>query len=153
MNPVTELATAEPAMPAAAVADAVTESKTACRARRARRSRAGVAGLFMTTGVLHFLAEKQYTATVPKYLPNARQLVHISGIAEFAGGAGVLIPRTRRLAGLGLLALLVAVYPANFNMALHPERWPKVPARLLWARLPLQFAAMFWVNEATKKRD
>jgi uncharacterized membrane protein len=147
MDSATELTATKP------VTSAVAVTVTDKAARHAGRSRAGVAGLFLTTGVLHFLVEKEYTATVPDYLPNGKQLVYLSGVAEFAGGAGVLFPRTRRLAGLGLLGLLVAVYPANINMALHSERWPKVPAWVLWGRLPLQFAAMVWVNTASKTRD
>lgn len=153
MDSATDMTATNPATPRATAADAAVADMAVSGSRRARRSRAGIAGLFMTTGVLHFLVEKEYTATVPGYLPNGKQLVYLSGVAEFAGGAGVLFPRTRRLAGLGLLGLLVAVYPANINMALHSERWPKVPAWSLWGRLPLQFAAMIWVNAATKKRD
>lgn len=123
------------------------------RDRRLRRSRRGVAGLFMTAGALHFVIEKQYTRIVPAFLPNPKLLVRISGVAEFLGGLGVLVPRTRRFSGLGLIALLVAVFPANVNMALNPERWRKVPRWALIARLPLQLVAIRWVNDATKRRD
>ncbi|MGB1583931.1 MAG: DoxX family protein, partial [Solirubrobacterales bacterium] len=94
---------------------------------------------FMTTGTLHFVAEKFFTAIVPRSLPNPKMLVYVSGVAEFAGGLGVLIPGTRRLAGKGLLALLIAVFPANINMAVNADRFKQFPAWSLWARLPLQF--------------
>ena len=107
------------------------------------------AATFLTTGSLHFIQEKFFTAIVPKSLPNPKALVYVSGVAEIAGGIGVLIPRTRRLAGKGLLALLLAVFPANINMALNPERFKMFPAWALWARLPLQFLIMLQVWAAT----
>jgi uncharacterized membrane protein len=108
---------------------------------------------FMTTGSLHFIAEKFFVAIVPKGLPNPKALVYISGVAEFAGGVGVLIPKTRRLAGKGLIALLLAVFPANINMALNPERFKQFPAWGLWARLPLQFAIIGQVWAATQRGE
>ena len=62
--------------------------------------------------------------------------------AELAGGAGVLLPRTRRRAGWWLIATCVAIFPANVHMALHPERFAVIPEPLLWLRLPLQ--AVLW---------
>lgn len=69
----------------------------------------------------------------------------LSGAAEAGLGAAVLAPRLRRLAGWGLLALLVAIFPANVHMALHPEAYPMVGGALLYARLPLQGVLMLWV--------
>lgn len=115
---------------------------------KARRRPVGLATLFVTSGVLHFVAERFYTSIVPDSLPNPKLLVQVSGVAEIAGGVGLLVPKARRAAGLGLLALLVAVFPANINMALRPERWPQIPRWALWARLPLQFVAMRWVKRA-----
>lgn len=109
------------------------------------------AAIFMTTGTLHFVIERFFTAIVPKGLPNPRLLVHLSGIAEFAGGVGVLIPATRRLAGQGLIALLLAVFPANINMAVNSERFKQFPAWALWLRLPLQFAIIAQVWLATQR--
>lgn len=107
---------------------------------------------FMTTGILHFVAEKFFTAIVPKSLPNPKLLVHVSGVAEFAGGVGVLLPRTRPLAGKGLLALLIAVFPANINMAVNADRFKQFPAWALWARLPLQFLMIRQVWKATQTK-
>ncbi|MFT4049480.1 MAG: hypothetical protein QM648_06525 [Solirubrobacterales bacterium] len=106
---------------------------------------------FITTGTLHFVAEKFFTAIVPKSLPNPKALVYISGVAELAGAVGVLIPKTRNLAGKGLIALLIAVFPANINMALNPERFKQFPAWALWARLPLQFGIIAQVWAATQR--
>jgi len=99
--------------------------------------RYGLALLFVGAGALHFLKPETYLRIMPPALPAPRLLVLLSGAAELAGGLGLLLPATRRLAGWGLLALLVAVFPANVHMvglasALH------IPAWVLWARLPLQ---------------
>jgi len=103
-------------------------------------ARAAVGASFITTGVLHFVRPKMYEAIMPRYLPAHRELVLASGVAEFAGGAGLLHPKTRRAAGWWLIATLVAVFPANVEMAAHPERFKKIPKSLLYARLPLQGA-------------
>jgi len=104
-------------------------------------------------GVLHFLKPRWYEAIMPDALPAHRELIYASGVAEIAGGLGTLHPRTRRHAGLFLLAVLAGVYPANIHMALHPERYPKVPggARALYARLPLQFVMAYLVWIATQR--
>lgn len=116
-----------------------------------RAARFGTAAIFTTTGILHFTHEKFFTAIVPKSLPNPKALVQISGVAELAGAVGVLIPSTRRLAGKGLIALLIAVFPANVNMALNPDRFKQFPAWALWARLPLQFAAIALVWRGSQR--
>jgi uncharacterized membrane protein len=103
--------------------------------------------LFIGAGVLHFLHPEPYLRIVPPALPAPRLLVLLSGVAEVAGGLGLLLPATRRWAAWGLLALLVAVLPANVYMVglageLH------IPAWALWARLPLQpllLWAVWWV--------
>lgn len=107
---------------------------------------------FLTTGIGHFVIDKFFVAIVPKSLPNPEALVAISGVAEIAGGVGVLVPQTRRLAGLGLIALLVAVFPANINMAANADKFDNIPAWALWARLPLQFGMILGVWRATQPR-
>ncbi len=74
---------------------------------------------------------------MPGYLPAHRELVYASGVAEIVGGAGVLHPKTRRAAGWWLIATLLAVFPANVEMAVHAERFKQFPRAALWARLPL----------------
>jgi uncharacterized membrane protein len=98
------------------------------------------AGFWIVGGVMHFVIPRQYEAIVPASLRKWRkELVIASGIAEAAGGVMVISGSTRRAARWWLLATLAAVYPANIEMALNPERYPKLPAAALWARLPLQF--------------
>lgn len=109
-----------------------------------------VTGLFLGSGIMHFTHEKFYTSIVPKSLPNPKQLVYISGVAEILGAIGVLLPFSRKFAGRGLIALLIAVFPANIQMALNPERYKQFPAWGLWARLPLQFLAIAQVWKATQ---
>ncbi|MDA0181559.1 hypothetical protein OJ997_14740 [Solirubrobacter phytolaccae] len=103
-------------------------------------ARVALGATFITTGVLHFLRPRMYEAIMPRSLPAHRELVYASGVAEIVGGAGVLHPKTRRAAGWWLIATLVAVFPANVEMAAHPERFKKIPKSLLYARLPLQGA-------------
>jgi uncharacterized membrane protein len=95
---------------------------------------------FVGAGAAHFVWPDAYARIVPDSLPAHRSLVLVSGVAEMLGGIGVLFPRTRTAAGWGLLALLVAVFPANVNMALNAPRFhDTAPAWALWTRLPLQF--------------
>jgi uncharacterized membrane protein len=82
---------------------------------------------------------------------DARRVVQVSGVAELAGGLGVLIPITRRLSGLALIALLAAVFPANLYMAREPETFKRVPRWALYARLPLQPLMMLWAWRATRR--
>ncbi len=96
-------------------------------------------------GINHFISDEFMVRMIPEYLPAPRLLVHLSGAAEVLLGALVLVPRTQRLAGWGIVALLLAVFPANLQMALHPEQWPEIPEAALWARLPLQLVFFYWV--------
>jgi len=103
--------------------------------------------LFATAGVLHFLRPDGYLAIVPHFLPAPRALVFASGACEILLGLGLLLPRTRAVAGIGLIALLVAVFPANVQMLLNAQaagaaRWWQVA---LWLRLPLQAVLALWV--------
>jgi uncharacterized membrane protein len=101
-------------------------------------------------GVAHFLATDAYVAIVPRAIPWPREVVLISGVAEIAGGLGLLHPRTRRAAGLGLVILLAAVWPANWRMALDASGSPGWRPALLWLRLPLQIPLALWVWWATR---
>jgi uncharacterized membrane protein len=105
---------------------------------------------FAATGTLHFLRPKMYEDIVPDYLPAAHELVLVSGAAEIAGAALVVFPRTRRLGALWLVATLVAVFPANVDMALSPGRHDAIAPALLWARLPLQGVLIWWVLRASR---
>lgn len=101
---------------------------------------------FITAGINHFAHPSVYVRTVPPWLPAPGLLVVISGICEILGGIGVLLPGTRRYGGAGLIALLVAVFPANVQMAQHPELYADIAtAPALYIRLPLQLVLIAWV--------
>jgi uncharacterized membrane protein len=117
-----------------------------------RRSRSVLALFFIGAGVNHFVNPKPYEAIVPPPLrKDAGRVVMLSGVAEILGGAGVMLPWTRRLSGLGLVALLAAVFPANLYMASTPQRFAKIPRWALFARLPLQPLMMWWALRATRR--
>jgi uncharacterized membrane protein len=114
-----------------------------------------VGPLFVIAGALHFAAPKSYMAMMPRSLPAHRELVYASGVAEIAGGVGLMHPRTRPWAGWWLIATLVAVFPANLNMALNPDDYAEhIPGgrRALTARLPLQLVLIAWVRAAAARR-
>ena len=98
-----------------------------------------LAALFATSGTLHFLKPRHFESIVPRQLPARRALVYTSGVAELACAAGLLLPATRRAAGLWSAALLVAVFPANVQMAVDVFRsGGGVAKSLALLRLPLQ---------------
>jgi uncharacterized membrane protein len=105
---------------------------------------ARLGGFFLFAGLMHFLKPRPYIAIVPDALPRKREIVFASGVAEMAGGAAVLVPATRRLAGWWLIATLLAIFPANVEMAVHAERFERFPPAALWARLPLQGLLIAW---------
>jgi uncharacterized membrane protein len=133
----------------------MTTGAAAIRGRRRPPSRtrsASALGLFfVAAGVNHFVAPRAYRKIVPPGFGDPGLLVAVSGVAEIAGGLAALVPATRRASGWGLMALLVAVFPANIHMARHPEAVPglRVPRVLLWLRLPLQPLMVWWAWAAT----
>jgi len=109
--------------------------------------------IFMVaSGANHFLAPDTYDAMVPRALPAPHLLVVISGIAEIAGGLGLILPVTRRLAAWGLVLLFLSVFPANINMAINhlPLGTHELPAWALWGRLPLQVLLVAWAWTFTR---
>ncbi|MDB4962212.1 MAG: DoxX family rane protein [Myxococcales bacterium] len=99
-------------------------------------------------GINHFVNPPPYLGMMPAEIPASWHLalVYVSGIAEIAGGLGLILPATRRAAAWGLIALLIAVFPANLNMAVNqlPLGTDPVPSWALWARLPLQVVFVAW---------
>ena len=100
--------------------------------------------MFATAGVNHFLNPGFYLLIMPPYLPWHRELVIASGVLEVVLGVLLLVPRTSASAAWWLIALLVAVFPANLHMALHPELFPEFSTVILYVRLPLQGAFIAW---------
>jgi uncharacterized membrane protein len=113
-----------------------------------RRARYFLAVFFFIAGLNHFLNPRPYLSMLPKSLPYPEALNLISGLAEMAGAVGVLLPSLQRLTGWCLILLLLAIFPANINVALNGWDGVAIPAWALWARLPLQFALIYWVHFA-----
>jgi uncharacterized membrane protein len=113
-----------------------------------------LAVLFLLSGTLHFAAPQLYLRIMPPYLPAPLTLVHVSGVAEIFGGAGLLIPATRRVAAWGLVVLLIVILPANIYMAtahlpvsgIMGHSWAQ------WLRIPLQLPLIGWAWLYTRRR-
>lgn len=113
-----------------------------------RVARWAMVALMVASGIGHFAITDAYVAMVPASFPSPRLLVWLSGVAELAGGIGLVMPwpSLRRAAAIGIIALLIAVFPANINMAVHHISPPgmHVSPTALWARLPFQALFIAW---------
>jgi uncharacterized membrane protein len=119
--------------------------------QQAKRSARYIFGIgFIIAGANHFVMTPFYVSIVPPYLPWPLALVVISGVAEIGLGTLLLVRRWSTLAAWGLIALLIAVFPANLHMALHPELYPWAPVAALWLRLPLQGVLIGWAYWHTR---
>ena len=105
---------------------------------------------FTYAGIDHLISPDFYVSIMPPWIPAHLELVYLSGVFEVMGGVGVLIPRFRAFAGAGLVALLIAVYPANLHMAFNPHLFPDIPVVALYIRLALQFLAFYWAYTVTR---
>ena len=110
----------------------------------------GLSTFFIYTGIHHFVNPGFYLSIMPPAFPLHTEAVYISGFFEVVGGVCVLIPRLRKIAGWGLVALLVAVYPANIYMAITPEAFPDIHVALLYVRLAFQFLFFYWAFSVTR---
>jgi uncharacterized membrane protein len=118
-----------------------------------------MAAFFIAGGIGHFVIPGFYLDMMPPWIPAHVLMVQISGVAEIAGGLGILLPPTRRLAGMGLILLLIAVFPANLYMATsgapltHQPSWiPNPTTTARWVRLPIQLVFIFLVWWTTLSR-
>ena len=107
---------------------------------------------YIGAGILHFTKTAFYLKIMPPYIPWHPAMVWISGVCEILGGLGLLIPRVRRAAAWCLVALLIAVFPANVYMATDPVAAgaESLSPLVLWGRLPLQLVFIAWVLWATR---
>ncbi len=110
-----------------------------------RISRYILAIFFVAAGANHFLSPAMYLSMMPPWLPAPELLNQVSGAAEIAGGIGILIPRVRRAAAIGLILLLLAVFPANLHVAFNGWPGADIPQWVLFARLPFQLLFIAWV--------
>lgn len=111
------------------------------------RMRVALASMFLLTGISHFTSTESMLLMVPEFLPLRREAIYLSGVAELAGAAGLFVPPLRRAAGLGLAVLLVAVFPANINVALNNIQVDLVPSSPVyqWGRLLMQPLLVWFV--------
>jgi uncharacterized membrane protein len=99
-----------------------------------------VSWLFVSTGFMHLWHPAPFIRIVPPYFPAARVLVAVTGVFEIIGGLALFWPQLRAVASIGLVVLLLAVFPVNINMALHPQPFSDIASPMFfWLRLPLQF--------------
>lgn len=115
---------------------------------RTRRVLLWVMGVFyIGAGIIHFVNPGFYLPMMPPYLPYHLELVYLSGLAEIALGALVLLPSVRPLAAWGIIVLLIAIFPANLHIALHnvPLAGAEHGAGVWnWVRLPVQALLIVW---------
>lgn len=109
---------------------------------------------YVFAGILHFARPEMYLKIMPPYIAWHLAMVRISGVCEILGGLGLLVPITRRMAAWGLVALLIAVFPANIYMATNPEEAGAagLSATARWGRLPVQLVLIAWVLWCSKGR-
>ena len=104
--------------------------------------------MFVMIGLMHLRKPEQLTYMVPKFLPNARLLVLLSGVAEIVLGIALLIAETHNWAAWGLILLLIAMFPANINVAVNklpaPGGLPSSPW-YVWSRLLFQPLYIIWI--------
>ncbi len=111
-----------------------------------------VYGIFlMVAGANHFVMPDVYLKMMPPYLPWHLPLVYLSGIAEFGLGVLLLVPQFTRLAAWGIIALMIAIFPANIYLFQHQEILPASPLMHL-LRLPLQAVFIWWAYTLTRKK-
>lgn len=106
--------------------------------------------IFLGGGVMHFARPELYLPMMPPYIPAPELMIQLSGVAEFLLGALLIWPRTTRLAGWGLVLLLIAVFPANLHMAQNSALFPEMPEWGLWLRLPIQGLLIAWAYYYTR---
>jgi uncharacterized membrane protein len=117
-----------------------------------RRSRLRLAALLLGMGTLHFVVPGPFMRIVPPALGRPRFWVYLSGVAEIVSGALLLSPKTSRLGGTAAAATIVAVYPANIQMALDAGLPRTTKALLIWLRLPLQAPLVAWALRHARGR-
>ena len=108
--------------------------------------------LFTLAGSNHFVHTDFYVNIMPAYLPWHEALVYVSGALEVGLGLLLLCRRFERLAAWGMIALIIAVTPANLQMAIHPELYPEYSPFMLWSRLAFQGVLIAWAYWYTRPR-
>jgi len=103
--------------------------------------------LFATAGVSHFSKSKMYERIIPPYIPGHKTVVLLSGIIEMVLGFMLLNPETQSQAGWGIIGILFLFFPVHIYMLQNERAALKLPKWVLWIRIPLQFALIYWAYQ------
>lgn len=103
-----------------------------------------MSAIYIIAGIFHFVKPKVYRSIIPRYIPNPMAMVYLSGVAEVVLGVAILFEPTRNAALWGIIAMLLALLPVHVYMLAEEKFHKKFPKWLLWLRLPLQFALIYW---------
>jgi uncharacterized membrane protein len=103
-----------------------------------------MAGLYVLAGIMHFIRPKMYLRIMPRYLPNHKLLVFLSGLTEISLGVGLCLEQTRNLSIYGIMLMLVVFLPVHFYMLSSKKAAAGIPQWILILRIPLQFVLMYW---------
>ena len=103
-----------------------------------------MASIYFLAGLNHFRNPRLYIRIIPKFFANPKLLNKISGFAEIILAVGLCIPLVSHYAAIGIIALLIAVFPAHIYMILNKEASMQLPRWALLLRIPLQFGLIYW---------
>lgn len=103
-----------------------------------------MASLYVLAGINHFRVPRMYIKIIPPSFPNPKLLNILAGIAEITLGILLCIPAVTSLAAWGIIALLIAIFPANVYMYMNADAFRKIPRWVLLLRLPLQLGFLYW---------
>lgn len=104
---------------------------------------------FVFAGIMHFVKPKMYLRMMPPYIPWPSFMVYASGVAEFLLGLALFYEPIRNYAAWGIIALLIAIFPANIQMLIEYKKFKPIPRWGLILRLPLQAVLIWWAYQYT----
>lgn len=105
---------------------------------------------YIAAGINHFRDPQFYLNIIPPYIPEHALMVQLSGVAEIVLGVMMFIPRYRKLAAWGIIAMLIVFMTVHIHMVMNPQLFPKVPEYILWLRIPIQFVLILWAYWYTR---
>jgi len=109
--------------------------------------------VYIAGGINHFWHKDFYVHIMPDHYAHPEAWVELTGIAEIAGGLGLLVPATRRVSAVSIVAMLAVYMDVHLYMLRHADRFPEAPKWALWARIPMQFVLAAWAIQAARDRN
>ncbi|MFI2743124.1 MauE/DoxX family redox-associated membrane protein [Zhouia sp. PK063] len=100
--------------------------------------------LYVLAGINHFIKPKMYVRIMPNYLPAPITLTYISGVAEIVGGIGLCFAKTKNIAIVGIIVMLIIFFTVHFYMLRSKKAGAGIPQWILIIRIPLQFLLIYW---------